>query len=83
MNDRSSSLNCVYTDCFTKVKWINYGHCNVWHKCWSKGQCRIELYYDTMDNIAQYAHYGKWNTLFDIEFRWLHTIRIILYYDPI
>ena len=51
MNDRSSSLNCVYTDCFTKVKWINYGHCNVWHKCWSKGQCRIELYYGTKDNV--------------------------------
>ena len=37
-----------------------------------------EKYYDTKDNIAHCARYGKDSTLFGSELIWLHTIKYIV-----
>ena len=35
---------------------------------------RTVLYYDTKDNIAHCAHYGKYSTSLGFDLRWLYTI---------
>ena len=35
---------------------------------------RTLLHYDTKNNIAYCAHYGKQSSLFNFELKWLHTI---------